>query len=184
MGNFYTSLVVRGAGPDEVVETMRDRHAFVAFVGQDVFIFDKECESQDPGTLAALGAQVSRALSCSVLSVLNHDDDVLLLQLHSDGEPVFDYDSSPGYFNGEEHPPSLVNAKALSEAFGASESAIHAVLASDDDEYLFAGDRHERLYEVLGLPPQVVGYGFSYISEGDTPLSLDRTHLVEVGGFS
>ncbi len=183
MGNFYSSLVVRGAGRDEVVEMMGDRRAFVARMGGCVVVFDEASERQDPRVLAALGSALSRGRGRSVLGVLNHDDDILVVQLHRDGDLVVDYDSAPGFLDGQERRPSSGGAGALCESFGAAGAVdrVAAILASDEDVFPFAIDRHRRLYEALGLPAGAVGYGFSDVRAGAVPSGLDPTDLVDVG---
>ena len=184
MGSFYTSATVRGVRTTDVIRAMRGRHAFVAAIGDDVAVFDADCERQDPRAQTALGAHLSQVLHRPVLSVLNHDDSVLQLRLHQDGTCVLEYDSSPGYFSGADLPPSRVDANVLCDALGATDAAarVGEILNADDDAFVFASERHEALHVALGLPTPAVGYGFTYLASGDLPPGLDSSDLVEVGG--
>jgi hypothetical protein len=69
--------------------------------------------------------------------------------------------------------PEGGDAKALSELMGKGKSVeeIEKALrtSGEDDDFVFAVERHQALAEAVGLPPHTVGYGFGYISEGEIP---------------
>jgi hypothetical protein len=114
MGNFYTSLTVRGADHDKVVEALRGRTAAVSPTRDGyTVIWDAECEGQDQRLINRLGQQLSSQLACPILSVLNHDDDILCYGLYSPQKKLDEYDSTPGYFEGRNDPPKGGDAQLL-----------------------------------------------------------------------
>ena len=184
MGNFYTNVTLAGAALEAVLEALGSRHALVAAVGERILVFDQACESQDPSVLSALCAELSSRVGCTALGVLNHDDDVLMLMLFSGGRLLTDYNSCPGYFDGDELPPSEVDAVAFCAAFGVEQAApqVRVILASEDDDLSFAADRHQALVDAMALPVQSVGYGYDYLAQGEVPEGLDASDLIETGG--
>jgi hypothetical protein len=184
MGSFYTNITLKGADLEATLGALDGRRAFAAAIGPDVLVFDEACEEQDVRLLAALCEELSRALHCAAIAVLNHDDDVLLVYVYQDGARVTDYDSCPGYFSGEDSPPSQADVTALCASLGASSSRdrVAAILAAGFDEFAFATERHEALSSALGLPQQAVGSGYLYILQGELPLGLGDVDLTRVGG--
>jgi hypothetical protein len=187
MGNFYTNYTVRRASQQEVASALAGRAAMVTPESNGcVVVFDEQSDEQDPTKIAELASGLSRDLSCAVLAVLNHDDDVLRYQLYEKGELTDEYDSSPGYFDpaGKPSSPAGGDPQRLCSAFGASDMiAVGRVLrksALDKDGYVFAIQRHFDLVRALGIPSFGVGTsygGFEYdeYPEGLSPDDLVRT---------
>ena len=187
MGNFYTNYTLRGPSQRAVAAALAGRAAFVT-PAQDgcVVVFDEESEEQNPETIADLAARLSRELNCQVLTVLNHDDDVLWCQLYLEGELADEYDSSPGYFDPSAEPgkPAGGDARQLCRAFGTGEVAeVERILrksAFDEDGYAFAVERHADLARALAIPSFAVGTGYRYVAEGELPEGLDKRDLLRV----
>jgi hypothetical protein len=184
MGNFYVSFTVKTDDAGAAVETLRraGRSAFVTpeLTGY-VLVTDELADQQDPMAIQQVGELLSGELEKPVLAVLNHDDDILCYWLFEGGRTTDQYDSDPGYFEGEDEPPSGGDAERLCSAFGAEQSIeeVRSILA-DREGYLFAVDRHEALTGALGLPETAVGFGYGYVEAGDIlegiePGSLIRT---------
>ncbi len=184
MGNFYVSLTVRDADPLKVASALKGRAALVtpAF-GECVVAVDQACDEQDEDVIRGLTERLSRQLGCVVLTVLNHDDDVLLYWLCDHGEIVDEYDSAPGYFDAEAEPssPAGGDAAQLCFLFGSQATdRVDEILQADNDEYVFAWERHSALASALGLPPYSVGLSFDYASRGDLPEGLSADQLIRV----
>ena len=149
-------------------------------------VFDEESEGQDPKVLSKLASRLSSRFSCPVLAVLNHDDDVLWFQLYHAGKLLDEYDSYPGFSDGNDShiQPRGGDAKALCDAFGSSNyDDVERVLrqtSMGDDGYTFAVERHDELAQALNLPPFGVGTGFNYIEEDELPEGLDPADLLRV----
>jgi hypothetical protein len=181
MGNFYTNITLRRTNQKTVVASLKGRRTFVSPESNScVVVFDEECESQDPNVLSKLSSRLSKSLGCTALAVLNHDDDILLYHLYDRGDLRDEYNSSPGYFDGDpSDPPSGGNPDALCAAMGSSQrDEVSRVLQADLETYAFAFERHADLVRALGLPEWAVAAGFNYLSEGELPEGLEETTLV------
>lgn len=187
MGNFYVNYTIHSADHLRVVKALEGRNAFVTpNKNGAIVVFDEASDSQDQDLVKKLGERLSKSLGSAVLAVLNHDDDILWCALFEKGECTDEYDSSPGYFDPDSVPenPSGGNAKKLCAAFGSLEvQETEKVLrqsAYDDDGYTFAVERHEELVQKLNLPDFSVGFGYSYIAQGELPPGLSESDLTKV----
>ena len=180
MGNFYTNITLRTEQQEEVVAALRDleREAFVSPPDKScIVVFDEETEDQDFEGLKKLAGALSSALKCPALAVLVHDDDILMYSLHEDGKQRDEYNSSPGYFDGDAGTePEGGDPAVLCRAFGvASISGVEEVLhtpragGDGDDGYVFEHERHEALVEALRISAFGVACGFNYLAEGECP---------------
>jgi hypothetical protein len=189
MGSFYTNVTLRGPDQDAVAEYLagRNRQVLVSPTVQGVtVVYDALTESQDPRMLTNLGRELSAQFDCPALAALNHDDDVLWLQLHVDGRLVDEYTSEPGYFDpAEAGGPEGGDAEALCEAFGAEEAVakVRRVLGEERDAagFVFASKRHTEVAEALGMPPELVTTGYRYLTHGETPEGFQPHDLIHTG---
>jgi hypothetical protein len=187
MGSFYTNYTLRGVSQQAVVSAMEGRSAIVT-QEQDGFVvvYDEVSDDQDEQIIAALAEQLSSELNCTVLAVLNHDDDILWYQLYLRGELADEYNSTPEYFDPEAGPssPQGGDAQKLCDAFGSSNvEEVESILRKsgmDEDGYVFAVQRHTDLARTLGLPPFSVAVGFRHLSRGKLPKGLDEDGLVRL----
>lgn len=181
MGNFYTSHTLRGVGQQDVAAHMRGKSAVVS-PAQDgcVVVFDEESDDQDPQVVADLASRLSGALSCPLLAIINHDDDVLMYHLYVKGELIDEYNSCPDYFDEGDGGSGFTsgNAEKLCEAFGVPDAeAVEGILRKsslDADGYVFELERHQALFQALGLPEFAVGVGYRYFDAGEIPAGLDQ----------
>lgn len=131
MGNFYVNYTLRGPHQQAVAAALAGRSSIVSpELDGCVVVFDEESEEQNQEVIAELASRLSGRLKCPLLAVLNHDDDILKYQLFLNGDLLDEYDSTPGYFGGNEeelddesspvNDPQGGNAKLLCETFGAN----------------------------------------------------------------
>jgi hypothetical protein len=139
-------------------------------------VFDKAMDKQDSNAIEGLGKAVTKALSCSALAAVLHDDDVLYLWLFQNGKVRDSYDSRPAYFDphSEPRPPEGGNAGALCEAFGRAGRAerVKDLLRADLAELPGVPgefERHAALIAELGIPPFVAGVCYSSIAGDYVP---------------
>src|SRR6185295_19778108 len=137
-------------------------------------VCDERCEEQDIDVLESLASGLSADLNCPALALLNHDDDVLIYKLYSNGKLVEEHNSSPTYFDPDAEPsnPSGGNAKTLCQVIGNPENVaeVERILrksSHENDGYVFEIERHEALVGALGLPPFSVGLGYTYIEQDE-----------------
>jgi len=187
VGSFYVNLTVRSDDQSAVAAALKGRSALVTPAQHGcVVVADAECDKQDQDAARSLARMLSRQLSCIVLVVLNHDDDILWYFLTLEGEISDEYDSSPGYFDPNSEPSAPVggDAKVLCKAFDSSAALrVEAVLRKssfDDDGYVFASDRHRDLVAALEIPNFAVGLGFESISAGYFPDGISKEQLLRV----
>lgn len=192
MGNFYVNYTLRGPDQQAVAAVLAGRASIVSPLQNDcVVVFDEESEEQNPEVIAELAARLSRRLKCPLLAVVNHDDDILKYQLFLNGDLMDEYDSTPGYFGGEEedddeapavNEPQGGNAMLLCEAFGAKavSEAEHILRkpALSEDGYVFAFERHADLVAALGIASFGVGTSFGALVDGELPEDLDENALM------
>jgi len=188
MGNFYTNYTLRGPSQAAVATALAGRFAIVTPAQNGcVVVFDEVSDHQDQKVITKLASQLSRAASCPVLAVLNHDDDILWYQLHLNGKLADEYDSSPGYFDPSAGPsaPAGGDARKLCDAFGATSVAeVESILRKSSfgkGGYTFAVERHADLVRALGLSVFGIGAGYRSVSHGELPEGLTEAGLVRVG---
>lgn len=181
MGLFYSNLSVYRSERAELLTELRQlkREAFLSPTFQDhTVVFDKAMDEQDSNAIEGLGKAITKALSCSALAAVLHDDDVLYLWLFQNGDVRDRYNSSPAYFDpeSEPRPPEGGNAGALCEAFGRADRAerVEELLRADLLEDELPGvpgelERHASLAAELGMPPFVAGVCYSSIAGGYVP---------------
>ena len=186
MGAFYTNITLDRVDKRSVIEALAGRKGYLYWRDRQAVVFDAETEDQDMNVLGSLALSLSQSLSCAALAALNHDDDILRLQLYHEGKLLDDYDSTPGYWEDgdEERPPTGGDAGLLCSILGSgSFDWVEEILreSSEAERFLFATDRHRELTKALGLPLCSVGFGFSYLSQGDIPDDIEESDLVRLG---
>ena len=170
MGSVYVNYSVRTVDTARVADSLR-RAQRVAVVTPPqagyVVVYDQEADSQDTDAIEQLGKRLSADAEAVVLAVLNHDDEVFCYWLFECGHLVDTFNSNSEFFEeaGEsfEAPgdPARLTA-VLQVAERAAE--VRAILQEEHD---YAGDQHQDLAELLGLPDCSVGYGYKYVAQGE-----------------
>lgn len=193
VGNFYTNITLRGGRATQAaaVELLRslDREAYVtADDAGVVVVYDAQCEDQDVQILSDLARDLSRELDCVALAALNHDDDLLILELWEQGDGVDEYNSNPAATSDydalteDDEGPAGGDPEALAELFDVEDrtDGIEAVLTQPGN-YTFAFMQHLALAKLLGIPEEFVVAGFNTLSSGDLVGALNPDDLMKVG---
>ena len=193
MGCFYVNYTLRGPNQDAVAAELAGRAAIVSPEQERcVVVYDEESESQDDELIRELASRLSGRFQCPLLAVLNHDDDILKYWLFLNGELMDEYDSTPGYFGGDDEDdqsasslggPEGGNANLLCRLFEMNSVAeIESILrrpAGDRYGYIFAIDRHTDLVAALGITTLGVAAGYELLSNGEIPEDLDERLLLK-----
>lgn len=186
MGAFYVNFSVKAAPPGKIAEALRRagrRAAVTPSRGGFAVVYDAEADSQATLPILTVGTLLSRDLDQPVLAVVNHDDDVLDYWLFSEGELADSYSSDPEAFEEDEGAPPLGPGDPARLCGllrpGADAAAVEAVLRGG---YLFATERHERLAEILGLPPWSVGFDYEAVDDGELDHEIPADSLIRVDG--
>ena len=187
MGTFCTNITLVGVDPS-VVEPLLIEAGRPAYVGGwdgHTVVFDEAGEAQD-GSHASLAADLSARLGCVAVAALNHDDDILYLQVFEAGTVRGEYHSQPEAFaedpdapGGDERWLLGLDPAALVALVGRGDPDRVAAIAAGDA--VFAGDVHHALLTELGLPLAACGFGYRYLSNGDAPDDAAAGALHEVG---
>ena len=191
MGNFYTNITLKCPRREEIISELR-RLRRKAFVGPtengSTVICDEVCDRQNPVALGELARELSRALRCTTLSVLNHDDHILWYQAHKDGCVVDEYDSTPGYFDAEAESSAPIggSAGALCSALDVAERSeqVEPILrrpSFGEGGYSVESQRHRDLVEALGLPAYAVGVGYNHLTGGERAAAESTAGWTRVG---
>lgn len=190
MGSFYVNSTLCGPSQEEVASYLGEKKR-AAYVSPTVkgftTVFDAECDTQKTEAIEDLSALLSARFKCPVLSVLNHDDDILVYWLYNDGVLIDQYNSCPGYFGGPGGPePEGGDAGEICKAMGQPEARqrVEEILrtSSEEDESAFEVDRHQALADALGLPGLCVGFGYRYLESEDEeafPEGLERSQFAK-----
>jgi hypothetical protein len=134
-------------------------------------IYDRLCEEQDLHDLRTLAADLSLQFHCAALAVLNHDDDLLWLGLVRNGEWITTYRSDRS---------SSGSAWKLAHEFRARGLLPLVWFLLRWPVVLFETWRHGALASVLGIPQVSVGFGYTHLSEGDWPSSMNADQFERV----
>ena len=205
MGTFCTNITLVGADPVAVEQLLVDagRAAFVGSWDGDTVVYDERGEAQD-GSHAALAQELSAVLGCVAVASLNHDDDILYLQVFERGEVRGEYNSAPDYFDdggdGMAVGPDTaiddipriglaagpdpqrwllgLDPATLVRLVGRGDADRLAGIAAGDA--LFASDLHAEILDELGLPQAACGTGYRYLTNGELPEDADAGGLHEV----
>ncbi|HEX7132675.1 MAG TPA: hypothetical protein VF228_08870 [Iamia sp.] len=166
MGNFYVNVTLLDVGIDDV-RRAAPRPSFVGAVGTDAVVY----AAADDAGAPIVGAELTRALGCTGISVGVHDDDLLFWEVHRTGESVASGavpDPAVVFGLGEDEiaRPEGDAAADLVAALGRGDvEVLRAVL---DADHTFATDRHVAFVDALQLPQAAVGWGYRYV-EVDWP---------------
>jgi hypothetical protein len=183
MGNFYVNYTLRGVGQSDVAKVLVGRRARVTPVHKDcVVVFDEASESQDRQEITQLAAKLSKKLSCPVLIVLNHDDDILWYRLYVKGNLSDEYDSNPDCFESVPKPSGPVGGDAakLCATFGGDQAAVEKVLrVSKLGVYAFEFERHAALVEALGISDYAVGTSYLSFRYNELPEGFPPTKSLQ-----
>lgn len=178
MGTFCTNSTLIGADPAAVEAHLVTigAPAYLGTWGDRTVVYDEAGEAQD-GSHAALAAELSEVLGCVAVASLNHDDDILYLQVFEHGRSLGELNSAPDYFDdddddddaatggldGADDPaagPSRwalgLDAEVLVRVVGHGDPVRLAAIA--DRDMVFATDLHRALVAELGLPTAACGF--------------------------
>jgi hypothetical protein len=120
MGAFYVDYTVKGADPKWVVRALGGTNAFISPEQSGcIVVLDEESGKQNQAVIAKVAAHLSASLRTTVLTVLNHDCDILWYQLYKGGTLIDQYNSTPDYWSPKSQPPLPEggNARELCKAF-------------------------------------------------------------------
>lgn len=176
MGSFYVSLTVRADASKAFADALQevgDSGLIGPYLGGWTTCLSQELDRQDQRVIDFYGERLSAALGAPVIAVLNHDSDILSIDLYENGTRAASYNSCPGYFasdpSEDELKPSLTDAApfaALATEVGTDD--VERVLLQHD---VLAEDIHKGLIDLLDLPAYSVFVGHRYALDGESDVT-------------
>lgn len=177
MGDFYVNISVRDASQDKLAEFFRAVND-PAIVGPEengwTAVASENLDSQSQEVIDLYMKAFSGQLETFAVSVLNHDEDILSVDIWKDGEMVGEYNSCPGYYKSaptkEDLSPRVSGMEIfanLSDKF--DEERFRGQLLKGADEYVDTYEAHETLISMLGLPGYSMAFGFRNGAGDDEP---------------
>lgn len=174
MGNFYTNVVVRGPGEDDVVSALESlrRSCYVVATDGFVFVYDEEADEQREGVVESLALTLATRLTCPSLASLNHDDNLLLLWLYDANGAESRYGRGIMFDDGGQPKSRKAFAEEIRRDFGTSPSdhpppppwqQIMRVLLPGS----FVVVEHQRILEMSGIPASLGTLGYGYVAQGE-----------------
>ena len=162
MGNFYVNISAKVDRPTlkSMLDHMPDR-SVIGPEGNGWLTFTSEhLETQDQEVIDAYGVGLSQYIPGPMIAVLNHDDDILSIDLFEGGKRTATYNSCPGYFDERATEADLEPKFSNSEAFDAlaPDGGVTALLK---ERPVFAVEAHAAFAKAVGLP--AAGFGFCYV---------------------
>ena len=187
MGSFYVNLCVKTnevAALLPVLESTGSKGILVDDESGWLVVTTEQIETQNQTEIDLLGQAITEKLSVMAVSFLNHDDDMLSVDVYAKGLRVGSYNSAPWCFvedpSPEDMKPKLVNPAAYA-ALGddISEEDVSKVF-EPDISFIFAPQLHADIAGLLGLSMMSVGFGYRYAVQGDFAAAKDK--MVAFGG--
>lgn len=197
MGSTYTNIQVKTRDFDGVARCLQDRVVLPVYISRPcdkgwVSVYPRITDNQDPDALKAICEMLSKEFETGVFGISVHDSNLFCYVLYENGKLSDDYESDPGYFDGEDLPPRGGNMQAvvkycvpgittkeLTETFGKKPSRVVGAVKffwhltrKDFDKAIgstsvFRGDSLAQSFgEKLGLLRERFCVGYKYIKQG------------------
>jgi hypothetical protein len=171
VGGTYANVSARTTDLDLVREVLAStgRNARVVVEGDWVVVCDEQSDLYY-APLEPLELALAARVEGPTVRVESFDGDTLSLVVRVRGDVVAWYELAPGYPEEDLPPAGDPEAFAAALAPDADLDALRAAMfPGEDEEYLFAVERHVLIAERLRLPGASAGSTWSYLDEGDTP---------------
>lgn len=117
-----------------------------------VSLYEEAASQQDDARIRKLAGQLSGDLKSPAIAFMVHDSDIACYWLFDAGQLLDEFNSCPGYFDGEESAPTGGNAEVLARYCrpGVKADDLAEIFGS---ESLFAEAIVEKLARALGIDP-------------------------------
>jgi len=183
LGNFYFNYTLKGPKSDRVARSLKGHRTLVTPEQNGcvvVFIDTPFRQDMDP----QLAVRLSDEFDCPLLSITDHDDDILFFQLYRSGQLIDEYNSAPDYFERSKRSPrgpTGGDAALLCKTFAhGTAHNVERILRANSDTYMLEWRRHQDLVTALNLSTYAVGLDFDYVMKDDIrPLTgISRADMI------
>jgi hypothetical protein len=165
-GSFIVNYYIKDVKNEELKAYVLSKKLLGYIIEQDKYeglIFcEKISSNQDDIYGAALGLSISKDLNCRVIYSLIHDSDVLLIQYFKDGELLLNYNSWPGYFDGNEPKPRYGNIEVFCADFEVDKTLIKNIL-DNKNKHIFAEDILSEFAKTISAPEVIAYCSYNYM---------------------
>jgi hypothetical protein len=179
-GSFYSNIVILSIKNEKVLPVLLQMGltAYYVFKNDITVVFEEKIDEQDIEYGMSLTAKLSKDLNTIAVYSINHDSDVLVIDIYKNGQLIFLYNSDPGYFTDEDIPPQIEKIdELLMEYKNIDKNEFMDILTTEE---VFADDIHIKIVELLVLPPYSVGYGYNYIEEVETREYMENEYKIKI----
>jgi hypothetical protein len=179
MGRFYTNVSLR-VERRRAIDWFNKAHE-PAWIGPQQGLW---CvAAYDAAYSIELVEPPSLDLRCLAIGAMVVDDDVLRLSAAVDGRSFAVYESRPGYGDPAVGPQRLApTINGMANLLVALDSPVGEAdlmqVLTKPEEFVFASELHERLFEMLGLPRYAAAFGYDYAGQGEFPGGLSSAEFV------
>ncbi len=173
MGAFVVNFHVQSSSPDQVTKVLREIGLEGAWIsgpnGRWVSFWDSLASRQDMLRIQQVAQPLSRQLEAPVIAFLNHDSDFICYWLYDKGQLLDEYNSCPGYFDGDVSQEETMAADCqVLKKYCRADTPIEALeeilkiwtqaeaLQGITSPYVFAEDRLAALAPFLEIKPEML----------------------------
>ena len=114
MGAFVVNFHVQGSSQDRVTDVLQGIGIEGGWIsgptGRWISFWDSLASRQDTARIQEIAQPLSRQLEAPVIAFLNHDSDFICYWLYDNGKLLDEYNSCPGYFDGDASQESAMAA--------------------------------------------------------------------------
>jgi hypothetical protein len=184
LGNFYFNYTLKGPRREPLARSLKGHRTLIAPEQNGCVVVLIETPSRqdiDP----QLAVRLSGEFKCPLLSITNHDDDILFYALYRSGQLVDEYDSAPDYFerstSRRPRGPIGGDAALLCSTFAhGTEKNVERILRATSDKYMFEVDRHRDLVIELNLSTHALSLDYDHAIKNDIPplLGISRDDMI------
>lgn len=166
MGNFYVNITAKAdrEALTSLLDSVTDRSVIGPQHNGWLTFSTELIEEQGQVAIDEYGCGVSENFPGPAIAVLNHDDDILSIDLYEGSKQTGTYNSCPGYFDPNATEADLKPVFTNSAAYDALGPTVRDVLSTKS---VFAIDAHAAFVEAAGLPKEAVGFGYRYAERGE-----------------
>ncbi|PQO33108.1 ankyrin repeat domain-containing protein [Blastopirellula marina] len=190
MGAFVVNFHVRSSSKRQVTDLLQEIGVEGAWIcgphGRWISFWDSLASRQDSVRIQQLAQAISQQLDAPVIAFLNHDSDFLCYWLYDQGQLLDEYNSCPGYFDGDTSQEETLAAdckvlKRYCQAATTIEQLEEILriwtqtegLQGIGCQYEFAEDRLAELAPCLEIKPDLLYIDYGDIGRDVQPHEID-----------
>lgn len=190
MGAFVVNFHVQSSSKQQVTDRLREIGVEGAWIsgpnGRWISFWDSLASRQDSMRIQQIAQPISQQFDAPVIAFLNHDSDFICYWLYDQGQLLDEYNSCPGYFDGDTSQEETLAAdcEVLKKYCGAATTSeeleeILRIWTQTEGlqgigcSYVFAEDRLAALAPYLEIKPDLLYTDYGDIGRDVQPHEID-----------